>query len=363
MRKNKKIIIGAISIVFVIILIILGLFSFTFNHYYQKMNIINEPETIMDVDEAVVETVSSDDVQEIEAISKLDETILNLEKCKKEIPFNNNIFNVLLIGSDTRDVEFDRGRSDSMILLSLNKNQKTIYITSFMRDMYVNIPNKGNNRLNAAYAYGGADLLIDTIQENFQVNIDRYVQVDFDTFIDVVDFCGGVDNISLSEQEIQILNSYMSEVNLLNELPIENGYITDLNKDVYSLNGYQALAYSRIRYVNYGNEYNDFGRTARQRTIMLAIFEKVKQLDVLELKNLMDNVLPNITTNIEKGELISLLLEFNRYSKYEVISSRIPIDSSYDSVFINGMAVLGVDFEKNIDYLHSTLYENNESAN
>ena len=124
---------------------------------------------------------------------------------------DKNVTNILLIGSDTRD-ENERGRTDSMILLSINKQTKQMTMTSLMRDCYVEIPDHGWAKLNAAYSYGGAELLMDTIEQNFDVAVDKFVYVSFFSFIDIVDAVGGI-NIDLSDDEAQYMTDPMAEQN------------------------------------------------------------------------------------------------------------------------------------------------------
>lgn len=355
-------------IIVILIIIFVGLVGgyIAFSHYYDKMDTPEDDGSIENEVSEPIETELEQVVSSVEmepdknTISELDQSIAQMEKEKEPIPFEDNLLNILLIGSDSRDEENDRGRSDSMMLLTINKETEEIFLTSFMRDMYVSIPGKGNNRINAAYAYGGADLLMDTIEENFRIPVDKYIEIGFDTFMDVIDSCGGISGIPMTEEELECMNGYMHEINKLHGLDLKDGY-HDGKPDAdgtYSLTGKQALSYSRIRYVSNGEESNDFGRTARQRTVILALYDKIKDLNMLELNKLLLDILPNVKTNIEKGEFFSLLLDCGKYISYDITESRIPIDGSYDALKVNRMSVIGVDFNKNIEYLHNMLYKN-----
>ena len=181
----------------------------------------------------------------------------------------NYVTSVLVIGTDGR-TEDDKGRSDSMILVSINKKTKKITMTSFMRDCCVDIPGYGEDKLNAAYAYGGTELLMDTIEKNFRVKIDDYILINFNTFAEVIDAANGID-IELSDEEAQEVNNILiSEVNELMGDERESDLLEHGGK--LHLSGKQALSYSRIRKV--GN--SDFERTSRQRRVMSELISKAR---------------------------------------------------------------------------------------
>lgn len=265
------------------------------------------------------------------------------------ISYDKDVFNVLLIGCDARNVS-ESSRSDSMILLSLNKKSNKIVMTSIMRDIYLDIPGYGGNRVNAAYSYGGAGLLLETIEQNFKIKIDKYVSVNFFTFIDIIDKLGGV-NISVSQSELPVLNQYIQEINLLKGLSADDGKLTHAGDNI-KLTGKQAMGFSRIRYV--GND--DFGRTQRQRTILTQAYDKLKGQNFIQLNSILNALLPDVTTNLTKGELFSLLLSSPAYFNYSLVQDRIPIDKSYSDAYIRGMDVLTIDAEKNISELQSEIY-------
>jgi LCP family protein required for cell wall assembly len=244
-----------------------------------------------------------------------------------------------VIGCDSRS-QGGVGRSDAMLLFSVNDKTEKIHMTSLMRDSYVAIPGKGNNRLNAAYALGGGSLLLDTVEANFEVPVEKYVAFDFYSFVDIVDCMGGVE-INVSEEEIPVLNGYVKELNRLNGRPEGTYYVTE--SGLQHLNGTQALGYSRIRYV--GNA--DFERTGRQRTVITKVFEKAKNLSLLEMNELLNTFLPMIKTNLTQEEILSLALKALDYLQYDLDSHRLPVDGSYQFMQINGMSVLGIDLEQN----------------
>ncbi len=251
----------------------------------------------------------------------------------------NDIFNVLVIGCDTRK-KGGVGRSDAMILFSVNEDTEKIHMTSIMRDSYVSIPGKGNNRINAAYAFGGGKLLLNTIETNFGADVDKYVSFDFYSFVDVVDSIGGID-VDVTEAEIPVLNSYVKELNKLNGREEGTYYVTE--SGLQHLNGTQALGYARIRYVGDG----DFERTNRQRIVIAKVFEKAKTLNILEIHDLLNTFLPQVKTNLTQEEILSLMLKALEYLQYDLESHRLPVDDSWKYMRVNGMSVLGIDLEKN----------------
>lgn len=260
------------------------------------------------------------------------------------------VTNILLIGTDARDAAVENGRSDSMIMLSINSRSRTIYLTSFMRDAYVEIPGHGGAKLNAAYAYGGADLLMDTLEYNYHISIDDYMAVSFTGFAGIIDAFGGVE-ITLSDAEAQALNEILiSEVNALmgddrNADLLESG-------GTYVLNGKQALSYSRIRYV--GNA--DFERTSRQREVMTQLFGKVKTNAVGAVPGLVSTALPQMATNMSTGEMYLLSLRVPIAAGYEIAQIQVPAEGTWSSDTVDGQSVLRVDFEANAQILQDTVY-------
>lgn len=254
--------------------------------------------------------------------------------------------NILLIGTDARSSEED-GRSDSMIILSINSKKNRMVMTSILRDSYVEIPGHGNNRINAAYSYGQEDLLIQTIEQNFKIPIDAYAKVDFFSFIDIVDAVGGVE-IDVTDEEMKWINAYLNETNELLGKEFGDGYLTQSGR--INLTGKQALSYARIRYIG-----TDFQRTERQREILSAVAAKVKA-NPSSVSKLMGTVLPKITTNIPDTELTLMGMKAPLYLGYDVEQIHLPADGTWSNATINKMSVLQLDFEKNIQYFKDVVY-------
>lgn len=259
-----------------------------------------------------------------------------------QIGATKDVVNILLIGQDTRTAS-ERGRSDSMMLCTFNKTKKTITVTSFMRDMYVQIPGYKNNRINAAYMFGGMELLNETLEKNFGLHVDGNVEINFKHFFKLIDMIGGIE-ITLSKAEANYINKECKKGTVSEGLNL--------------LNGEQALWYARTRKVNSEGQSGDFGRTNRQRIVMQLLINKYKDADISTLVGMLDDVLPMITTDMSKKEITSYVMDlFPMLAGAEIVNQRIPVDGSYDMVRIDGMSVLRVNFQKNIQVLMESLEE------
>ncbi|MBQ5675596.1 MAG: LCP family protein, partial [Lachnospiraceae bacterium] len=261
----------------------------------------------------------------------------------------DGVTNILLIGNDSRSQGED-GRSDAMILLSISNKTKKIHMTSLLRDMYVEIPGKDGNRLNAAYAYGGPTLLLETIEQNLGITVNRYVLVNFQAFANLVDAVGGVD-LELSNEEVKWVNAYLNEYNLLEGRDITTDYLDESLSGMIHLNGPQALAYCRNRYIG-----TDFERTNRQRKVIAGIVSKLPVALATNSGELADGLFPQLTTNLTQAECYSLSLQASKFLTYEMIQSSIPIEGSYKNATIRSMSVLEVDYEMNKQYIRENIY-------
>lgn len=216
-RNTKAIIIPAAIIGTVLVIAVVCVCILI--HYIHKMNYVplRENYTLLaetgtfeeDVTNPEEETSSDSSQEEIDEYKRLTEEALS--KVDGEYKPIGDVYNILLIGSDTRQADGE-GRSDTMMLISVNKTEKKIIATSFLRDLYVKIPEKGYYKINASYAYGGVELLLDTLKSNFSIEIDRYIAVDFYSFVKVVDILGGLD-VDVQENELYWLNQYIHASN------------------------------------------------------------------------------------------------------------------------------------------------------
>ena len=254
----------------------------------------------------------------------------------------DGVTSLLLIGSDSRTAGTE-GRSDAMILLTISDRTKSVHMTSLLRDMYVEIPGHDGNRLNAAYAYGGPELLMETVNQNFGTEVSRYAVVNFEAFANLVDAVGGVE-LELTNEEVQWVNAYLNEYNELRGMPMETDYLdTSLSGNIH-LNGAQALAYCRNRYIG-----TDFARTQRQRNVLSAVLKKLPAALVTNPGELVDGLFANLTTDLSRGECMKLLLQ-----------DSLPLDGSYSNATIREMSVLQVDFDQNRAYIRREIYGEGE---
>ena len=354
LKKKKTILIIVITVLSLLLLI--GLAGFLLvNSYLSKVQ-YDTGEQVVEIediqqpaltDEEILQELLAEEPVSEEADSAQEEIDALEEQMASQITENSgdtdDILNILVIGCDSRK-KGGVGRSDAMILFSVNEDTEKLHMTSIMRDSYVAIPGKRNNRINAAYAFGGGSLLLDTIETNFGVNVDKYVSFDFYSFVDVVDSIGGIE-IEVTEAEIPVLNGYVKELNQLNGRAEGTYYVTE--SGLQHLNGTQALGYARIRYVGDG----DFERTNRQRTVIAKVFEKAKTLNILEINDLLNTFLPRVKTNLTQEEILSLILKGLEYLQYDLESHRLPVDDSWKYMRVNGMSVLGIDLKKNQEAL------------
>ena len=239
--------------------------------------------------------------------------------------------NIVLLGVDSQDGSFSNTRSDCIIIVSINKKTNDVNLTSVYRDTYVQIDGHGLDKITHAYAYGGPELAMSTLNKNLDLNITEFVTVNFETVKTVVDSIGGV-TIKVTDAEATQISGLSSG-------------------GTYTLNGEQALAYSRIRKID-----SDYQRTERMRTVIEAVFDKVKTLGVSELSNFVDTILPLISTNLSSNEIISMLPAVPFYSiknsegwPYEVRG--ISTDAWYG---------VPVTLESNVKELHAELFGNDD---
>lgn len=363
-KKNKRnrlpfVIFGIVSVL--ILTVLVGCYLIL-TKYYNKMNYegrLNNPSDYI-LDETVEHT---EDVTggEVTEPSREETPQDELEAFKKEALEaaknlgiddlnSDDVTNILLIGSDTRNAG-DGGNSDTMMLISINNKTKRIVCTSFLRDLYVYIPHKNFwDKINASFAWGGVNLLLDTIEYNFSLKIDQYIMVDFFSFVNVVDIIGGLD-VEVKEEELYWCNQYIHASNLLLKEDEFSDYLEYADGTPQHLSGKQVLAYSRFRYV--GNA--DFSRTERQRYVMNLIFEKIKSSDFNTLKKLLDAFLPEITTNLTQDDFFKLLYIVPDMSEYEIVSWGIP-DQAFKYITVNGQSSIGIDFAFYIKKLYGLIY-------
>lgn len=238
-----------------------------------------------------------------------------------------DIVNLLLIGQDAN--EGNGTRADTIILCTFNKPDNTITMTSFLRDLYVRIPGYHKDRINAAYAFGGVQLLNETLRENFNVEVDGNVQVDFDHFEEIIDLLGGV-TMELTAAEARCINSHVAG--------------SDMTEGTHLLNGKQALAYVRNRKDVDG----DFSRTNRQRKLLRALVQAYQSQKLTQMLGLLDDILPMITTDISAADLTTYALTlFPMLTSAQIKTQSIPVEDGFRYARVDGKSVLMPDMEKN----------------
>lgn len=265
------------------------------------------------------------------------------EVFKTKVVKDEKIRNILLIGTDRRDKN-DHGRADAIILCTINESTKKIHLTSLMRAIYVSIPDdpdphlkaywRPQSMLNAAHTWGGPRLLLKTVQRNFRVDVQDYIEVDFEGFTAAVDALGGVP-VNLTAAEAAQLNSTAGQAARFTAGP-------------QVLNGKEALDYARLRKID-----SDFVRTSRQRTVISEIFRKMKSAPLPELSKSVKAILPFVETNISPREILELTAKLPQYARYQTDQLLIPLETAEAKVYIGKMEMYDIDWKKNVDALHA----------
>lgn len=238
----------------------------------------------------------------------------------------DGITNILLLGTDGREKELAY-RSDCMMIATIDSNNKNIKLTSLARDTYVDIPGKGKGKLNAAYFWGKEKLLFQTIEENFEVKLDKFIQVDFDDLMNIIFILGGVE-VDVKEHEIDITNKYIvpsyEQCTYSNKGDMK--LLSSPGKQV--LNGYQAIAYTRIRITD-----SAIHRDQRQRQVMLSIINTVKDMDFSKYPHILNTLLPYVSTNLTPSDLINLAFTAYNFKPLTIKQGQFPI---IDNVHVKG---------------------------
>lgn len=247
-------------------------------------------------------------------------------------------FRLLLIGEDAAGKDAN-GRSDAMLLVQIAPDTGDVKLVSFLRDLYVPIAGHGKTRLNAAYFYGGADLLKNTLTECFGVQIDRTLAVGFATMAGLIDQVGGVE-LELSEAERNELNSILATYCRDNGIPVDGQLVE--NSGLVTLSGIQALSYSRIRSLD-----SDFGRVERQQQVLAAALKALTQMDAFTLMRMAVANIGNVKTDLTLGDVLELLPLLSREGGMRLRSVRVPFDDTCQDVQANGMWVLDCDMAAN----------------
>jgi LCP family protein required for cell wall assembly len=269
---------------------------------------------------------------------KMDQVKINEDDLGITDNSNKRVTNIALFGIDTRGTGYDNSRTDSIMIATVDTDNKKIKLTSIMRDTYVSIPGKKYDKLNHAYAYGGPELAIKTINTNFDMNIRDFVTVNFDAMERIVDAVGGVD-IEISSAEATQISG------------ISSG-------GLHTLNGAQAVDYSRIRKI--GNA--DYERTERQRTVLENVLNKVlRDRSITRAMSLADSLLPYVQTSLSRSEILSLGTRVMTSGTSSIADSRLPLDEYSKGGLFGGVYYLKpMTLVDNARYLHEFIYENED---
>ncbi|MDK0849968.1 LCP family protein [Clostridium perfringens] len=268
----------------------------------------------------------------INKVQKVEINKENLSINEKKVKEEKHIKNIALFGIDAPKGKV--GRSDAIMIITLDEEHKVMKLTSIMRDSYVDIPGHGDDKINHAYAFGGPELAMKALNENFNVNVEDFMAVNFTSLPEIIDKLGGV-KINIIPEEIHHIPG-----------------ITSPGEQV--LNGEQALAYSRIRYATGG----DYKRTERQRVVLEAVFEKLKSTPTKEYPSLIDNFLSYIETNMSSMDMIKLAKDAAPLVKGNLETSRFPLDGYFDGKMINGVWYLVYDRQATLNQIQEYIYDN-----
>ncbi len=247
-------------------------------------------------------------------------------------------FSLLLIGVDT-DAQGVTGRSDTMVLAVVNIREKTIHLISFLRDLYVKIPGRGNNRLNAAYVYGGPELLVKTLSQTFGVQADAYFAVDFGLMATLVDAVGGVE-VLVTPEELSPLNGILEYFNYQRGVPQAEGRL--MESGYVRLTGLQAMSYARIRKLD-----SDFGRAYRQQAVLKAIVEQLGTLEPLTALALVTRFAGQARTDVTLTDALALVREALPLTGYTLIAISVPVEGGSRNMMKNGSYYLLPNLKKN----------------
>ncbi|WP_302652707.1 LCP family protein [uncultured Clostridium sp.] len=254
------------------------------------------------------------------------------------------ITNVLLVGVDGIDFDEKYQRSDSMIIATLDSNKEKVKLTSLYRDTLVYIPGYGEEKMNLAFSLGGPELVMETIKYNFDVNIEKYIMINFAGFEAIIDQIGGVE-IDVKEYQLHELNKYIGQATGGGDCPVEKA-------GLQILNGKQALSYARIR-KGVGDDYE---RTERQREVLFKVVEKLQKTDVIKYFSIANKMLDYLRTNIGIMEGLNMAYTISKFSNLETEQLSIPVQELCVDEEVNGNMALRMDRYENALILNDFIF-------
>lgn len=254
--------------------------------------------------------------------------------------------NIALFGVDSRENALEKStHSDTIIIASINNKTKDVKLASIYRDTYVNIPGEEYTKINAAYFKGGYSLALSTINTNFDLDVKEFVTVNFDAIVKAIDMIGGIE-LDITKSELKYLNGYVKSLNKINGTNVAGLK----SAGTQLVNGTQATAYARIRYTKGG----DFKRAERQRIVVTKMFEKIKQCDLATINKIIDEMLPQVYTNLSAGDILSLAKDVFSYNIVDNTGFPFEKDAhTYKKVSY----VFPIDLSANVTKLHEFLFD------
>ena len=316
-EKKKKGLSLFLRIILALILILVILVGFIFFYVKGKLDKIQKVELPTDEELGITETVSQ-----------------NLTGYR----------NIAIFGVDSRSDDYGVGnRSDCIIIASINNDTGAIKLISVYRDTYVKIDGHGLDKITHAYSYGEAPLAIKTLNTNLDLNINEFVTVNFDSVAEAVNQLGGV-QLTITADEIKYINSYIDSTSRYTEKV--SSHITE--PGTYTVDGVQAVAYSRIRYTDGG----DYKRAERMRTVIEAMFSKLKTKSLAEINSFADAILPHVYTNISATDIISMVPSMSKYKVTESIGW--PYDTKGKTM--DRWYGIPITLESNVTQLHKEAF-------
>lgn len=267
---------------------------------------------------------------------------------QKEEEVASKITNILILGKDSRDPNIEQGRSDTIMILTIDQKHNKLKLTSIMRDSYVKMDGHSSQKITNSHSFGGALFTLKTVNQNFDMDITNYVEVNLYGFAKIIDYLGGI-SINVKADEIYWANYYIKE---MSEFVVVNPKLI-INSGQQNLSGMQAVAYSRIRYV--GN--SDFQRTIRQRTVFTTIFNKLIFKNITDIPGVIDSLSKYVETSLTSKDIMEISKYILVHRIRTIEQSRIPYDGLYHDEIINGAEVLVWDKQTTIQRLHQYIFE------
>lgn len=306
--------------------------------------VVEETDAIVEENDAPDEEVAAEAEEEI----VVDELVPVDDLMPNEDITDDNWKNILLLGGDSRGKN-DYGRTDAIVILSVDMAGGSAKMTSIMRDTWVRLPEKGGQKLNAANVYGGPQLVMRTINEYFGMNISDYVLVNMQALAEIIDALGGIEVPQVTKAQRKALNQQMKwdakDFKLADSSPLD-----EYGENI-TLTGNQALAFARIRKLD-----SDFARTERQRTVLIAMAQKLKNMGATTAVGLIPTLLEHVETNMGMKELVELAGIGMQLDMNTVEQLRLPAEGTYKSGEIDGVWKIIPDFEKNAGILYDFIY-------